>query len=121
MNDATRLMVLVESENAYEELDAILGVEGIDMVGVGPNDWGASLGLFGAEAEEYLAPRIDRIISLAAAAGKIVAMGVSSPMQASHYYGLGARLFLIGGTDVAMKRKALVDAITPFAHRDIQG
>ena len=120
VNDATRLMVLVESEEAYEELDAILGVEGIDMIGVGPNDWGASLGLFGAEAEEYLAPRIDRIISLAAAAGKTIAMGVSSPTQASHYYDLGARLFLIGGTDIAMKRKALTDTITPFAHQEIQ-
>ena len=121
VNDATRLMVLIESEEAYEDLDAILGVAGIDMIGVGPNDWGASLGLFGAEAEEYLAPRIYRIISLGAEAGKIIAMGVSSPMQANHYYDLGARLFLIGGTDIAMKRKALADAITPFVHQETQG
>ncbi len=121
VNDATRLMVLIESEKAYEDLDAILDVAGIDMIGVGPNDWGASLGLFGAEAEEYLAPRIDRIISLAAEAGKTIAMGVSSPMQANHYYDLGARLFLIGGADIAMKRKALVDAITPFVHLETQG
>ena len=121
VNDATYLMVLIESEKAYEELDAILGVEGIDMVGVGPNDWAASLGLFGNEAEEYLAPRIDRIISLGAEAGKTIAMGVSSPMQANHFYGLGARLFFIGGTDIAMKRKALIDTITPFTHPEIQG
>ena len=115
VNEATHLMVLFESNEAYEDVDAILGVDGIDMVAVGPNDWTASLGLFGDAAEEYLAPRVDRLIGLAAHAGKTVVMGVSGPEQARHYFGLGARLFLIGGTDIAIKRRALAETIAPFA------
>ena len=90
------------------------------MVAVGPNDWAAGLGLFGEEADAYLAPRIDRLISLAAKAGKTIAMGVSNPEQVSHYYDLGARLFLIGGTDIAIKRKGLTEAIAPFADQEIE-
>ena len=119
VNDATHLMVLIESDEAYESLDTILGVEGIDIVGAGPNDWAAGLGLFGQEAEAYLAPRMDRLVSLAAKAGKTVAMGVSSPEKVSHYYGLGARLFLVGGTDIGIKRKALIETIAPFLHQEI--
>jgi len=89
-------------------------------VAVGPNDWAAGLGLFGEEADAYLAPRIDRLISLAAKAGKTIAMGVSNPEQVSHYYDLGARLFLIGGTDIAIKRKGLTEAISPFADQEIE-
>ena len=114
LNDATRLMVLFESDEAYEALDEILDVDGIDMVALGPNDWASGLGLFGDEAGAYLAPRIDRVISSAAKAGKTVAVGVSSPEQASHYFGLGARLFFIGGVDIAIKRKALIETIAPF-------
>ena len=47
-------------------------------------------------------------------------MGVSNPEQVSHYYDLGARLFLIGGTDIAIKRKGLTEAIAPFADQEIE-
>ena len=114
VNDATHLMVLFESGEAYEALDAILDVDGIDIVAMGPNDWASGLGLFGDEASAYLAPRMDRVVSSAAKAGKTVAVGVSSPEQASHYFGLGARLFLLGGVDIAIKRKALIETIAPF-------
>ena len=50
VNDATHLMVLFESDEAYEVLDAILDVDGIDIVAMGPNDWASGLGLFGDEA-----------------------------------------------------------------------
>ena len=113
-NDATHLLVMVESDETYDALDAILDVEGIDAVTVGPNDWGASLGLFGDEARAYLAPKIDRVVSSASKAGKTVSVSVASPAEASHYFGLGARLFFIGGVDVARKRKALTDPIAPF-------
>lgn len=120
VNDATHLMVLVESEEAYESLDAILDIKGIDMVAVGPNDWAAGQGLFGGDAETYLTPRIDRLISLATKAGKTIAMGASTPEQVSHYYSLGARLFLIGGTDIAIKRKGLSETIAPFTRQGIE-
>ena len=49
VNDATRLMILVESEEGYEALDAILEVEGIDIVAIGAGDrGGGSVSVFSA-------------------------------------------------------------------------
>ena len=52
VNEATHLMLMIESDEAYESLDEILAVDGIDMVTVGPMDWSVSLGLFGDEAQD---------------------------------------------------------------------
>ena len=49
-NEATHLMVMFESDAAYDQLDEILAVDGADLVAIGPMDWGVSLGLFGEEA-----------------------------------------------------------------------
>ena len=48
VNDATRLMILVESEEGYEALDAILEVEGIDIVAIEAGDRGGSVSVFSA-------------------------------------------------------------------------
>ena len=112
-NAATRLMVMFESDEGYEALDAILDVEGIDMVGVGRNDWAVGLGLYGDQADAYLAPKIDTVYSSASRAGKTVTVSVSSPVEASHYFDLGARVFFLG-VDVTIKRRALTETIAPF-------
>ena len=77
-------------------MDAILRVQGIDMVTVGSNDWGVSLGLFGTEARAHLSPKIETVIKSATVAGKIVAMNVSSANEAKEYISLGARLLFCG-------------------------
>ena len=110
---ATHLMVMFESDEGYEALDAILEVEGIDMVTVGANDWATSLGLFGDEAKAHLAPKIERVFTAASQAGKIISFGASSPQEASYYYSLGVRVFFMG-VDIAIKRKGLTDALAGF-------
>jgi 4-hydroxy-2-oxoheptanedioate aldolase len=110
---ATHLMVMFESDEGYEALDAILEVEGIDMVTVGANDWATSLGLFGDEAKAHLAPKIERVFTAASHAGKITSFGASSPQEASYYYSLGVRVFFMG-VDIAIKRKGLTDALAGF-------
>ena len=83
------------------------------MMSVGPNDWSFELGVFGDEAESALAAKVDRVVEASVAAGKIVAMGVSGPRQARHFRALGARIFFLG-TDVGIRREALVKKLTPF-------
>ena len=113
VDEATHLMVLFESDEGYEELDNILGVEGVDMVGVGPNDWSINLGFSGEEAKENLTPKIERVLTSAARTGKIPVMGAGAPEQAKYYRGLGVRVFF-AGVDVAMRRKILVESIKGF-------
>ena len=111
VNDATHLMVIFESDRGYEALDAILGVDGVDLIAVGPNDWSVSLNLYGDAAQAYLAPKIERIIRNSVRAGKIVAMGVAGPDAARRYVELGARVLFVG-VDVAIKRRALMQALS---------
>ena len=112
-NEATHLMLMIESDEAYEALDEILAVEGIDMVTVGPMDWAVGLGLFGEEARARQAPKIERVFTAAAAAGKIPSAGAFSIEQASHYHALGVRVFFVG-VDLVIRRQALTNTLTQF-------
>ena len=112
-NRATHLMALFESDEGFDELDAIVAVDGIDLFGVGPNDWSIGLGLFGPAARSYLAPKIERVVRTVHEAGKTMVMTPSSPDEARRYRELGARIFQLG-VDVTLKRRALIDSIGPF-------
>ena len=112
-NDETHLMVLIESDEGYSALDAILEIEEADMIMVGPQDWGASLGVFGKQAERQLHPKIEHLISAASTAGKIVASGASGPDDARYFQDLGARIFMLG-VDISIKRTALEERIRQF-------
>ena len=109
-NDATHLMVMFESDTGFAQLDQVLQIDGIDLVTVGPSDWGASLGLFGQEAKADLTPKIEKVVTAAVAAGKIVTMSASSPQEASHFINLGARILFLG-VDVTLKRKVFTETL----------
>jgi len=108
-NAFTRLAVQFESDSAFDHLDAICAVDGIDLVTVGPADWAISLGLFADEARQ-LDPKTDRILTTAVKAGRIAAMGVGSPQQAKHYANIGVRI-LFAGVDLNIKRRAFSDTL----------
>jgi len=112
-NDATRMMVIFESDAGYENLQEIIEVPGIDIVTVGPMDWATSLGLAGDEARDDLAPKIERVLTATIQSGKIPVMGAASPAQARPFVALGVRVFFVG-VDVALKRRTLVETIENF-------
>jgi 2-keto-3-deoxy-L-rhamnonate aldolase RhmA len=112
-NEATHLMVMFEGDHAYENRKSILAVDGIDMATVGPMDWGTGLGLFGKEAESYLAPKIDNLLADIRDAGKIATMSVTTPGAALRYREMGVRIFFLG-VDVSMKRTMLTETLRPF-------
>jgi len=117
-NDATRLMVMIESDQGYAALDAILDVDGIDMLTVGPADWAADSGLYGAEAKTQLAPMIEHVLTASAKAGRITAMGAFDSNSVARYHDLGVRIIFVG-VDVNLKRDVLVDTMGRF--RDAAG
>ena len=113
-NESTHLMVMFESDEGLASLDAILDVESVDMVTIGPMDWSVSLGMFGAEAQAHMAPKIETVLTSGSRAGKITAMGATaSPEQTKRYRELGARIFFIG-VDIALKREALAETKARF-------
>jgi 2-dehydro-3-deoxyglucarate aldolase/4-hydroxy-2-oxoheptanedioate aldolase len=109
-NDSTHLMVMLEGDEGLSNLANILAVQAVDMVTVGPMDWAVGLGVFGAEAQARMAPKIESVLTAAAQAGKITAMGgATTTEQAQRYRALGVRIFFLG-PDISLKRKALADA-----------
>jgi 2-keto-3-deoxy-L-rhamnonate aldolase RhmA len=111
-NESTHLMVMFESDKAYEHMDEILAIDGIDLATVGPSDWSVGLDLYGEAAEAYLAPKIASILAAVSSAGKTAAMSVSTPEDALRYRSLGARVLFLG-VDVSMKRRLLTDSLGP--------
>ena len=112
LNDAdaaTHLMVQFESDEGYDHCDAILGVDGIDMVTIGPNDWAISAQRFGP-ARAQIAPKIDHVLACAHNTGKITAIGVTDADQARHYADIGVRILFVG-PDVSIRREAYAQRI----------
>jgi 2-keto-3-deoxy-L-rhamnonate aldolase RhmA len=60
-NEEITLAVMIEDMAAVEQIEAIAGVEGVDLVAVGPSDLSRSLGVSGHPDHPKLVAAIDRI------------------------------------------------------------
>jgi 4-hydroxy-2-oxoheptanedioate aldolase len=98
---ATMVIVQFESDKAIENADAIVAVDGVDMVLIGTNDLLADWGLPG----QYDHPRVREAYAKTIAAcqrhGKHAAVGgfATRPDLAAQYVGMGAR-YVSTGTDL---------------------
>ncbi|MBT5875141.1 MAG: hypothetical protein HOH43_17110 [Candidatus Latescibacteria bacterium] len=111
VNEATHLMAMIEGEEGYEHLHEILDVRDCDMITVGPLDWATSLGLYGHQAQTELAPKIERLVSMAVDRGKTVALVVlDDAQQIQRYREMGVRIFFIG-EDIVLKRTMFSSAL----------
>lgn len=101
MNDATMVIVQLESAPGLDAVDDIAATEGVDMVLIGTNDFLADLGHPG----EYDHPKVheayERTIAACNARGKYVGVGglSSRPDLVQKYVAMGAR-FVSTGTDL---------------------
>ena len=91
-NDETLLVVLIEDIVAWENLDDIISVEGIDVFFVAPGDFAASMGHIWDWQHREVQEKVDDAIS------RIVAAGHSAGTLATNetverYAALGARFF----------------------------
>lgn len=109
-NEASHLMALIESDEGYDALDDLLAIDGLDLVGVGLQDWAASLGLSGEAAMKELRPKAEHVLAAVAAADKIGVATVNARDDAQRYRELGARLLVLG-VDISVKRAALAARI----------
>jgi 4-hydroxy-2-oxoheptanedioate aldolase len=76
-NELVTCCIQIESREAYEDLDAILSVPGVDALLIGPNDFSAALGHIG----NLLHPEVEEAIAhvLARAAVHGVPAGIWTP------------------------------------------
>ena len=99
-------LIVLETATALEELDAVLAVEGLDGVYVGPSDLGLSLGRAGPEHCKFMQETISSIVARAVAAGMPVGVHTADGAQAARYAEQGATI-----VTVAVDATVLADVV----------
>ena len=94
--------VMFETARAFDDLDAIAAMAGIDALTLGPSDLAQDLGVFGTPDQgRVLDEKRELILAAARKHGKTCAMLVSSAEQARQWKDAGA-LLLVYGSEVDM-------------------
>ncbi len=112
-NDEVCLVVQVETRQGLENLDAILAVEGVDGVFIGPADLAASLGHLGDAGHPEVRAAIEDALGRIAASGKAAGVFVTELGLARQYRTLGASFIAVGG-DTTVLRNAAVKLAASF-------
>jgi 4-hydroxy-2-oxoheptanedioate aldolase len=113
------LLVQVETMQAIDALDAILEVEGVDGVFIGPADLAASMGHLGNPGHAEVQRVVETAITKIAGSGKAAGVLTVDQNQAKRFLELGA-LFVAVGVDAIILARG-VDALARAFHSDNAG
>ncbi|MBW6417542.1 aldolase/citrate lyase family protein [Celeribacter sp. PS-C1] len=113
-NDEVCVLVQVESMAGVEALDAILAIEGIDGVFVGPADLAADMGYLGKPGAPEVQAVVVETLKRIKAAGKAAGILTSDQPLAQSYRELGVE-FLAVGSDVGVLRAGLTGLKAKFS------
>jgi 4-hydroxy-2-oxoheptanedioate aldolase len=102
MNEATSLVVMLETVAALDKVEEIIATDGVDMLLVGSNDLCAEMGITGQYDSPKLKEAFERAIAAAAKVGKHVGIGglASRDDLMAQFVKMGAR-YVSTGTDLA--------------------
>jgi len=97
-------LVMAESADALDELDATLAVEGVDGLYVGPGDLSLSLGCVRDPDDPVLSQALQRVWAACSAAGKPVGVHATDGVTARRYRDAGCTLITIADDSGAITR-----------------
>ena len=100
--DQPLVVVMVETVTALDDLDAILAVEGLDGVYVGPGDLSLSLQLTGDDRRAQLRGVLSSIVARAGAAGVPVGVHAYGGEDAAGYAAEGATIVTVAVDTVSL-------------------
>ena len=101
--DEPLVIAMVETASALDDLDAVLAVEGLDGVYVGPGDLGLALGLAGPDRQAELGGVLSSVIARATAAGVPVGVHAYDGEQAAAYAAQGATIVTVAVDAVSLR------------------
>ena len=109
MNDATSLVLMMETAAALENVEEIIAVEGVDMLMIGSNDLCGELGIAGQYDHPKLKAAFERTIAAARKVGKHVGVGGLAARDdlMTQFVQMGAR-YVSTGTDMSFLMSACV-------------
>jgi 4-hydroxy-2-oxoheptanedioate aldolase len=111
--DAISLYVQIESSAAVESAEAILAIDGVDGIFLGPADLAASMGHLGGQGHPDVVAAVERCLGLARAAGKPAGVYASDPELAERYIAAGVS-FVCVGADVTILARGTEDLAARF-------
>jgi 4-hydroxy-2-oxoheptanedioate aldolase len=91
VNEGVALILMIETKEAFTNLDAILAVKGIDALFIGLSDLALSMGYPGDNMHPEVQAAVASIIEKSRAAGVASGLLASSPKDFDRYAKLGAR------------------------------
>jgi len=94
--DDSVIALMIEKEQAVENLEALLSVPGVDMVQFGPADYSMSLGLTGQFKHERVKEAEKYVIETALKMGIAPRAELNDPAQADEYLDMGVKHFCVG-------------------------
>ncbi len=105
-NQEACLIIQIESQIALNNLDALLDVDGVDCLFVGPSDLSADMGHLGNPGHPDVQEAIEKALKQIRNAGRSAGIYVGGAEAARKYVGWGAN-FLAVGTDLGILAKAV--------------
>ncbi len=97
INDATLLVIMLETPQAIDNVERIAAIDGIDSLLIGTNDLCMEMGIPGQVGDPKVAAAYERVIAACRANGLHPGMGgVYDPALMKKYVAMGARLVLAG-------------------------
>ena len=106
--DQPLVVVMVETASALDDLDAVLAVDGLDGIYVGPGDLSLAPGLTDAGSEPELRGVLSSVIARSVAAGVPVGVHAYSGEEAARYAAAGATIVTVG-VDAVVLGRAMAD------------
>jgi 4-hydroxy-2-oxoheptanedioate aldolase len=105
--------ILIEGRSAYEAIDEILDIDGLDLVMVAPYDLSQSLGVPGETDHPSVVDAFRDVCERGANSGKAVGFFSESPEQAGEWVRLGAR-FIAADVDSQILLRAARSELERF-------
>lgn len=100
-NDATTVVVMIESETGVANADAIAAVDGVDILLIGTTDLSLQLGIPGQHGDPKIAAAYETVAGACIRHGKTLGIaGIGDAAIIARYVGMGAR-FVSAGTDAS--------------------
>lgn len=113
-NDQTTIVIHIETESAYEQVDAICQVDGLDVVFIGPVDLGISLGVGADYLHGELASPVRRILEACRQRGKQAGIAVANEEQ--YRFAVQNQIpYIVWASDVALFKQAVEGVVKTMA------